>query len=262
MLKGLYTAGWGMMGRMKSMDVISNNLANVNTTGFKKDVVVFEGFPDILVGRIEEVQNATHRTRIVGENTLGMEIGEVFTSHVSGSLKRTDRSLDMAIEGEKGAFFTIGILNPEGIIEEYYTRNGSFAVDEEGFLVNLDGHTVLGEEGPIQVIGEDFLVTKEGHVMVEGEEVGRLLIRQFSDTRDLIKYGHQLLRTNPEIEQPQLENFTGSIRQGFLEGSNVNTVKEMVNMIDVLRAYESNQKVIQAVDEILQKAVNEVGTVR
>jgi flagellar basal-body rod protein FlgF len=262
MLRGLYTAGWGMLGRMKSMDVISNNLANINTTGYKQDVAVFESFPDVLVGRINDRRGNFSPTRYVGDVSLGSDIGEVFTNHMAGMLTRTDRSLDLSIEGEPGAFFTMGAENEQGEMLEYFTRNGAFALNGEGNLVDYEGRFVLGENGVINIESEIFFVQPNGTVLVEGEVVDRIRITQFENPRDLVKLGNNLMGVNPEIEEAPQINFEGTIRQGYIEASNVNTIKEMVSMIEVLRVYEANQKVVQTVDEILQKAVNEVGSIR
>jgi flagellar basal-body rod protein FlgG len=262
MLRGLYTAGLGMLGRMKSMDVISNNLANINTTGYKQDIAVFQSFPDVLVGRINDSRGNFIPARYVGDVSLGTDVGEVFTNHMAGMLNRTDRSLDLSIEGAAGAFFTMGVENDEGEMIEYYSRNGAFALNGDGALVDFDGRFLLGENGVINLENENFFVSPDGMVVVEGEEVDRIRITQFEDPRDLVKLGNNLMAMNPEIDEANQVDFGGAIRQGYIEASNVNTIKEMVNMIEVLRVYEANQKVVQAVDDIIGKAVNEVGTIR
>ena len=259
MLRGLYTAGWGMMSRNKNMDVVSNNLANVDTNGFKRDDFIFESFPEVLVGRINDGRGQINPTRIVGDASLGADVGEVFTNHEMGGFKSTQRSLDMAIEGQNGAFFTIDV---DG--EEHFTRNGAFSLNQDGFLVTMNGDLVLGEDGPIQIESDDFIVSSNGEIRVDDELIDTLLIQGFDDTRDLIKRGENLFAVNPEVEDPVLieeDDATWSIRQGFIETSNVNIIKEMVNMVEVARAYESNQKVVHSMDEIIQKAVNEVGRV-
>lgn len=118
---------------------------------------------------------------------------------------------------------------------------------------------MLGENGPVLLESGPFTVDENGYIIQDGEIIDRLLITEFTDTSVLRKYGHNLIQAD---EDAQIREFSGTVQQGFLEMSNVNTVREMVDMITVLRAYEANQKVVQAIDSTLEKAVNQIGPVR
>ena len=259
MIRALYTSGWSMRANNKQMDVVSNNLANVSTIGYKKDTVVYESFPEVMVRRINDTRSTLNPSGKVGNVQLGNDIGEVFTYYTSGQLNNTDSSLDLAIGNSDSAFFSIGVPNENGEITEYYTRNGSFALNPQGQLVTSEGYIVLGTNGAITLEGENFTVLDDGSIVQNEEIVARLAIKEFTDTTTLRKFGENLIQTT---DQTQEQEFTGVVKQGYIEQSNVNTINEMINMITVLRAYEANQKVVQALDGTLEKAVNEVGVVR
>lgn len=259
MIRALYTSGWSMRANNKQMDIIANNLANVSTNGYKKDTVVYESFPEVMVKRINDTQSKLNPSGRVGNVQLGNDIGEVFTYFTSGTLNKTDNPLDLSIGGSDSAFFTIGVPNENGEITEYYTRDGSFVLNPENQLVTSEGYIVMGMNGPITLEGENFTVLDDGAIIQNEQIVDRLDIREFTDTTTLRKYGENLIQAT---EQTQQREFTGVIKQGYIEQSNVNAVNEMINMITVMRAYESNQKVVQALDGTLEKAVNEVGAVR
>jgi len=248
-----------MMANSKKMDVIANNLANVNTNGYKKDTVVFESFPEVLTKRINDSGSRLNPSGIVGTMELSSDVGEVFTYYSQGTLAETGNKLDLAIKDSDSAFFTVLATDDEGNIGEYYTRDGAFTLNENGQLMTTTGYAVLGENGLIYLTGDDFTVESDGTIVQNGEVVDRLLIREFTDTTTLRKFGLNLVERTDETQEKE---FTGQVKQGYLEQSNVNIVKEMVDMITVLRAYEANQKALQAVDETLGLAVNEVGSVR
>ena len=187
---------------------------------------------------------------------LGADVGEVFTYYSQGQLTDTNNHLDMAIRDSDNAFFTVVAFNGEGNTEVFYTRDGSFARSSNNTLVTKEGYIVLGENGPITLGSGDFSVKSDGTVSQGDEILDRLLITEFTDTSVLRKYGNNLVRAEAGSETVE---FTGTIQQGVVEMSNVNIVREMVDMITVLRSYEANQKVLQAMDSTLDKAVNQVG---
>lgn len=248
-----------MLSLEKKMDVISNNMANSSTNGYKKDTLVMEGFPGVLTKIINENNAASGNVRDIGTMQLGSDVGQVYTYYSQGQLNRTDNKLDMAISGSDKAFFTVAVPDANGNLKAYYTRDGSFSKSSNGTLVTKDGYTVLGQNGPITLQSGDFTVGGDGSVEQNGQVIDKLLITQFDDTSVLQKYGMNLIQAGAGA---QTGNFTGMVQQGYLELSNVNTVKEMVDMITVLRSYEANQKVLQAIDGTLDKAVNQVGAVR
>lgn len=260
MIRGLYTSGWSMLINSKKMDVISNNLANVNTNAYKKDTVIFESFPEMLTKRINDTMSRLNPSGNVGDMQLGSDVGEVFTYYNQGQVVETKENLDFAIQGDDSAFFTVGIDDGNGNIIERYTRDGSFTLSPDGFLITKEGYPVMGENGPVQLQpGESFSVSPDGSVVQNGQVLDTLIIRSFTDATTLRKVGSDLVQTT---DQTQERAFQGNVMQGYLEQSNVNIVREMVDMINVMRSYEANQKILQAQDGTLEKAVNEIGAVR
>ncbi len=263
MVRGLYTSGWSMRALDRKMDVISNNMANAHTNGYKKDTVVMEGFPRELALRINDYSEAGSRNGKIGNITSGHDIGTIHTDYRQGNLIATGRSLDVSIDdgnyNNQAAFFTVSKADENGNPDEYYTRNGSFALNSDNQLVTMDGDLVMGVNGPIVLSDEKFSIDNDGNVIQDGFFVDRLKITRFEDATTLKKFGNNLLQ---RTESSEVINFEGEIRQGTLERSNVNIVSEMVEMINVMRSYEANQKIIQIQDQSLEKAVNQVGAIR
>ncbi|SDD82650.1 flagellar basal-body rod protein FlgF [Sporomusa acidovorans] len=246
MIRGIYTAASGMLAETTRADTIANNLANGSTTGYKKDVAISKDFANILIRRINDGGDAP----VIGSMGVGTLIDEVATIHTTGSVRTTGNPLDFAIEGR--GFFAI--QTQAGI---RYTRNGSFTRNSRGQLVNSDGQLVLGQNGgPIQLPEGTVTVNGSGIVTVDGTNVGQLQVVEFDNERQLVKEGASLFRA-ANNGRPA----TGTVEQGCLEQSNVNVVSEMVNLISGYRAYEVNAKTVQTHDELLDKAVNEVGKV-
>jgi flagellar basal-body rod protein FlgF len=279
MVRGIYTGASGMIAEMRRIDVISNNLANVDTPSYKKDISIMKAFPEMLIRRINDDGvrvlpiGSYDLMPVIGKMGTGVEVNEVYTRHIQGAFKQTENEFDLALEGE--GFFCVE--TEEG---ERYTRNGSFLIDRDGFLVTKDGYRILGENGPIQIKKNNFIVDEDGNIfenrefmedplrLVSMEEnewnetvlVDRLKIVNFPKLRYVKKIGESLYRETEYSERPFIvENERPKVRQGFLEASNVNPVTEMVNLIEVHRTYEANQRMIQSHDTMLAKAVNEVG---
>lgn len=261
MVRGLYIAASSAISESKRIDVISNNIANVNTSGYKKDTMISETFPEILMKRIgtsnvkDIIPSAPAGTRIgaIGKFSYGVRVDEVFTNFEQGSLTNSGNSLDLALKGN--GFFTIE--TPEG---ERYTRSGEFTLDAEGFITTKEGYRVLGQNGPIQVSGKEVIIDENGTIFSDGAEIDTLKLADFNDYTLLKKVGDALY-IDASGDGGNSKEAEGLIQQGFVEGSNVNSVKSMVEMITMLRSYEANQKVIRTHDEMLQKAANEVGRV-
>lgn len=245
MIKGIYTAASGMLAESIRTDATANNLANVNTAGFKKDAAVNKSFADMLISRINDGP-----VQPVGSVGTGAEVDEIVAIHTQGMMRHTGNPLDLAIEGQ--SYFAVE--TPTGV---RYTRNGAFSRNSLGELTTADGHAVLAENGRLVVNGSSVTVSEEGIVSVDGIEAGRLRLTEFSDEKRLIKEGSSLFQ-DAGAGQKQV---TGLVRQGTLEMSNVNAVSEMVNLINGYRAYEVNAKAVQAHDQLLDKAVNEVGKI-
>ncbi|MBP7175637.1 MAG: flagellar hook-basal body protein [Thermoclostridium sp.] len=257
MIRGLYTSGWSMLALNKKMDVLTNNLANVSTNGYKRDTVAMEGFPALLAKRLYDKTDKIAGGVPVGELSFSDDVGQVYSWFKPGNMLQTDQNLDFSIKDEGKAFFSIAVPS-DNEFTEFYTRDGSFELNAGGQLITRQGYFVLGEKGVIQLNGDQFIVQKDGTIVQNGVTVDKLLIKQFQDPSTLRKNGQNLLSpTNETVE----ENFSGQVLQSCLEQSNVEIVREMVDMISLMRNYEANQRIITAMDGTLEKAVNEVGRV-
>ena len=278
MLRGIYTAASGMVAQMHRMDALANNLANVDVTGYKRDTTIHKAFPEILIRRLNDngVYNfpfgSIETGPVAGKLGTGVEMNELFTIFEQGALKETDSVFDAALDGE--GFFSIDTQRGER-----YTRNGNFVLGSEGLLVTKDGMPVLGQNGYIQLKENNFVIDAQGRVwqnasfagdenrLVSVEEnewenlelVDTLKLVEFRRSRYLKKQGDSLWMAT--AESGAASEIEGSRRpklyQGFLETSNVNPVREMVDMIEVNRAYEANQKVIQSQDSLAGNLINQ-----
>lgn len=250
-MESLYIAASGMHSQQTNLDVIANNLANVNTMGFKKSRVEFE---DLMYRELAKAnaligQESSHHKAGVG--TAIASTSKVFTV---GDVKKTERYLDVMIQGD--GFFEI--VKPDG--EYAYTRNGSMQIDKDGMLVSAEGYPI---SPMIQVPDnmEDLIISANGTVKVKlfGEdeltEVGQLEVAKFINSSGLQPVGDNMYlpsnQSGNALYKTPGEEGAGSLVQGFLEASNVKMVEELTNMVLAQRAYEINSKVIQASDEML-----------
>ena len=255
MIRGLYTAAAGMAAQQKDIDVISNNIANVNTTAFKQDRTEFQ---DLMYQTLNYTSGATsaETNNPTGIDTgLGVRVAGIQKNFIQGSLQETGNSFDMAIQGD--GFFQI--TTPNG--ETAYTRNGSFKLDKEGSLVNGLGYKI---EPEIVVPSNltNVSVAQDGTVSaIEPgtgaiQTLGQITLVDFINPAGLSPQGDSLylassVSGDPVNGTPGL-NGIGTIRQGMLEGSNVQLVTEMVNLITAQRGYEANSKAITTTDTMLQ----------
>lgn len=248
MLRSLYLAATGMMVQRKKMDVLTNNIANAETTGYKRDRLLSRSFKDMMIERTGDPYIVNILSGVGPQNT-GIHIDEIFTDFLQGSLEQTGRLSDIAIQGD--GYFAVS--TPAG---ERYTRDGSFAVSSEGYLVTSDGYPVLGTNGFLRVGSGTFSVDGQGNVTAGGTAVGRIRVVTFADPTGLRKIGDNLY-----INYSNQAQVAGAytVKQGYLEGSNVDIAREMVDMMEVSRSYETNQRMVKMLDESLGKAVNEVG---
>ncbi|ADQ45125.1 fagellar hook-basal body protein [Caldicellulosiruptor kronotskyensis 2002] len=252
MIRGIYTSASGMILNQKLMDLTANNVANVSTTGFKRDVAQIESFRNMLVYRIYD--KVTSPDNAIGYMSLGADVSRIVSDFSQGLYIKTDEPLNLAIKGD--GFFTIEVPENQGAQQIFYTRNGAFTLNSRGELVTLNGFYVLGQNGRIVLQnGGQVRIDEQGNVYQNGRIVDRLRVVDFQDKSLLRKVGNNLYEADATVQQIP---FSGKVLQGYLEGSNVNSVQEMVNMINVLRAYEANQKAFVIQDETLQKAVNEI----
>lgn len=235
-----------MLAQRKAMDVLTNNLANVTTTGFKRDSLLTRSFSEVLIGRINDPETNSGG---IGTMTFGVHADDAVTSFEQGSLEPTGRAADLAIVGD--GFFVVE--TPDGL---RYTRNGNFQVNDQGFLCTAEGYYVRGTNGRINVGSQGFAVDLNGNITTAAGGNARLQLVTFADPGVLTKAGANLF-SGPLTAA----NATGQVRQGWLEGSNVELGSEMVTMISVQRNYEANQRMINMINDTLQKTVNEVGRI-
>lgn len=224
-----------MLAQERRLDQIANNLANVNTAGYKKEDITFW----------EMMFRTADRRARVGKGL------QVLTDQQQGSADQTNNPLDFAITGE--GFFKI--QTPAGV---RYTRNGNFTLNSQGQLSTADGHLVLGDGGPITLPNENVQVGRDGLITADGQQLNRLSVVNFADLKGLEKEGNSLFRPK-DATVAELPLELANVQQGFLEGANVNTVSQLTEMIDVQRAYQSQQKAIQTTDEIDQQSTSRVG---
>lgn len=257
MVKGLYTAHTGMINEQKRLDIISNNIANSATVGYKKESVTNQSFDKLLTLKIKDSSEA-YVNRAIGKMSLGVKIGEAYTDYKQGSLRQTGNTYDLAIEGN--GFFTISVTDVNGNESQKYTRDGSFKMTQDGYIVDSSGNRLLGESGVIQIPTDTAKVSidSDGSVYADDVLVNKLQITDFEDYDYIEKYGDNMYQT---VDGAVEKDSSYLIQQGFTEQSNVNAVSEMVDLIAITRAYEANQKAIQTVDGMIDLAVNSVGKV-
>ena len=258
MVKGLYTAYSGMINEQHRMDTLSNNMANVTTNGYKKEGTTSQSFDDVLAVKIKDSTVGYRNRTIEGYMQPGVKIGENYTDWSAGSFKITDNTYDIAIGGD--GFFAIEFTNKQGETQTMYTRDGQFTLNNAGFLVNSNGDYVLDENSKrIQLnTALDAAIDKLGNITQDNRVVAKIGLTDFADYDYLQKYGenyYTLLQGAEKIKA------NGEMYSGYLETSNVNVVTEMVDLITISRQYESNQKIIQTIDNTLDKAVNQIGKV-
>ncbi|MDR2073225.1 MAG: flagellar hook-basal body protein [Spirochaetaceae bacterium] len=278
MVKGIYTAASGMRAQQWRLDSTANNLANINTDSYKREQASFKANPEMLLRRVDDdgvFRNpfGSHdNAPIIGKMGTGVELNELFVDFSQGAFKETENDYDLALYG-KGFFV---VATPYG---ERYTRNGSFQLGKEGYLETKEGYPVLGQDGPIRIQANNFKIDKEGNVWINAEfadnpeqMIGRednewgqvvrlstLRIVGFERDRYLRKQGSSLYQAT-EFSGEAIELDAGErpeVYQGFNEAANVNPVTEMVQMIEVNRSYEANQKVIQTHDAMLGTLINQ-----
>lgn len=256
MVRGLYTAYTGMLNQQHRLDTITNNLANSATTGYKREGSVAQAFDEVLMTKLKD-GSESYVDKNIGKLNLGVKIGENYTDYGQGSFRETGNDFDLALGGD--GFFEISFTNKAGVTSTKYTRDGSFTLNKDGYLVTKDGDFVQGQSGDIVLsTTAQIRIGSQGDIYEDGVLVDTLVLIDFEDYDYIEKYGENMYQ---EVEGATPKEATATVTQGFLEASNVNVISEMVEMITITRAYESNQKVIQAIDETLDKAVNSVGAI-
>ncbi len=236
MYKGIYIILSGAVTKQSHMDIIAQNIANANTSGYKKERVAFKDY----------MLPVDNKSPLIPDGRAMSEISNVATDFSKGVLMETGNPMDLAINGD--GFFAL-----EG---DKYTRGGSFKISGDGYLTTQDDIKVLGSGGPISVKGVKIEVSSSGEVFVDGTSTDTLKLVDFSDKGALKKLNGGVFTAADRGEEVKSQ-----VAQGYLEASNVDVIKEMVQMITTLRDFETYQKMIHAFDEAAAKVTSEMGKV-
>ncbi|MFB7157056.1 MULTISPECIES: flagellar hook-basal body protein [unclassified Lysinibacillus] len=277
MFKGFYTVATGMIAQQRRTELLTNNLSNADTPGFKADQSTIRSFPDMLMSSVGKTnapanqQAGSQYMSQVGALNTGIYMQETLPNYIQGQIYSTDFTTDMALidgnlpqnaDGTSGSIF-FRLAHPEG--GEAYTRNGNFTLDGQGYLVNPQGLYVLSDGGQrIQLPNDDFRLDENGAIYVNDQQVARVGVSYATDPNMLRKQDNGLIRTENGENLPTAYGANGvsfTLRQNYLEGSNVDSSRTMTDLMTAYRAFEANQKVLQAYDRSMEKAANEIGKV-
>ena len=249
MIQGLYTAAAGMLAVESRQSAISNNIANTSTPGYKRSEPVLSGFYTVFSQELRNPFRFDNNPAPGG----GVRVGETYPDLTPGVLVESNNPLSMALQGD--GFFVVE--TPAG---ERYTRSGAFTVNNQGQLATQEGYPVLtAGGGPIDVRGGNVQVGRDGTVNVAGVPAGQLRLLAFESTRNFKREGANLFSAPPEALQTARTPTDTFVQGKSLENSNVNLPKEITSMMLGLRAYEANQKVVQAMDATLGRLIDQVG---
>lgn len=256
MLRGLYTSVSSMLTLQSRQSIITNNLANINTTGYKEETLVAKSFDEVILSNNDNYKAGQANKQMLGSMSFGVRIDDTYTNYSQGTNVSTDNNMDFAIEGN--GFFEV----EDDQNNKYYTRNGDFSVDAQGYLITSSGHYVLGKNNAtgaterINVGTGNISVTSNNKISINGEEIYNFNVVDFQDHNDLEKTGNGLYTgTNPI----NAENF--NVKQGYLESSNVDSINAVASLMETVKEFEANQKVVKSMDAILDKIANEIGRV-
>lgn len=248
MVRGLYTAATGMTVQRNKMDVLTNNVVNAETPGFKSDGLITSTFTEVMLSRINDPNISIVGSQKVGGYDFGSHVDEVVTDFTGGTLEQTDKYTDLALAGD--GFFTVETAGGQ----LRYTRSGNFTVSGDGYLVTQDGGYVMGQNGRIFVGDAKFAVSDKGEITGQTAIPDTLDIVAFADPGVLRKIGNNLYGVYGNVQPTPTAG--AAVRQGALEGSNVDVSGQMVDMISVYRKYEANQKIVGMTDKTLELTVN------
>lgn len=256
MVRGLYTAASGALVAQSQVDVIANNLANVNTSGFKRTLLQVQSAPEMGLYRRQNDPSSrlggTPRSAYIGALGMGAQVLDTPAVFQQGTIARTGNPLDLAIQGN--AFFAI--QTPQGV---RYTRDGQFAQDPTGRLVTMDGNLVLGTNGPVQLQpnGGAVQIDQNGQITQGGRLVDTVALVQFGNPAQVRPEGdNRFIASNAAL--PARVTTGSTIHQGYLERSNANVVRSMVDLINAQRWFEANTKVIRTQDQANGWAIENV----
>ena len=255
MVRGLFTAWNGLETEQKRLDVIANNMANSATVGFKAENVTNQAFKDVMTIKVKDISNGFIDQEI-GTMSRGVKIGEVYSDYSQGSLRETGNDFDIALSGK--GFFAISVTDAKGNTSTKYTRDGLFTMDRNGNVVDCNGNRLQTESGTLQVPTDAsrIAIDSSGNVFADDVYVDTIKVVDFVDYNYREKFADNMYGT---VDGAKEIKSNASVIQGYTEQSNVNVIGEMVEMINITRAYEANQKVMQTIDSSLDQVVNTVG---
>jgi flagellar basal body rod protein FlgG len=247
MNRAVYTAASGGMAALARLEAVTQNLANVSTAGYKAEHLIFRVRPldESVPGSVEPILGRT-----------AAQVAEVATvrDFSPGPVRLSGNPLDVAIHGQ--GFFAVA--TPRG---ERYTRQGSFTLDGEGYLVTQHGERVQGDQGDLRLGTGEVQIGEDGSVSVDGRPSGRLKLDDFGAEPALVAEGSSLFAPAAGATPAPLDAAAVHVQSGALEGANVDAVGGMIELVDVSRAYESYMRAIQRLDEVAQRSINDVGRV-
>lgn len=260
MIRSIYTAVSGMITEEAKQNVITNNLSNANTNGYKGDNLAVKDFKEVMIANHDKKYGDKYELNKLGSISLGSQIDETATDFTQGTISATDSATDFALEGK--GFFTVSRNNGTAS-NNYYTRDGHFHVNVQGYLVTDNGDNVVGRnintgnEENIYVGAGNLTLNAAGTMSIDGKPSYTFATADFNNYKALTKVGDNLYEGVNPIAATNL-----GVAQKALEKSNVNVTNQVVDMLTTMRNFETNQKVIQSLDETLGQAVNDVGTVK
>ncbi|MBI5587072.1 MAG: flagellar basal-body rod protein FlgF [Deltaproteobacteria bacterium] len=234
--RGIFVALSGAVLQERRLEALTDNLANVNTAGFKKQKPVFE----------DAMPNPWSARTFARSNGVSIDMSQ-------GMTEKTDRKLDVAIKGD--GFFVVNTKNGPR-----YTRDGNFAIGVDGTLLTREGYKVQGESGVIKLTSPDVTIDASGNVQEKGVTIDRLKLVSFNKPEGLTREAGLFVPSDPAVKETRVSDNT-QLEQGYIEVSNVNAVKAMTTMIEAMRSYETHAKMIQTMDDMTRKAIEEVGRV-
>lgn len=270
MIRGLYTAAAGMLAEQRREEVLSNNLNNVDTPGYKSDNSTLHAFPEMMIQRLGgDIPNPQN----VGTIATGVYVDETIPDFSQGTVSNTGKATDVALAtsrlpvnpqtGAQEGALLFNVRTPAGALR--YTRNGHFTLSPAGLLTDSNGNQVLNTTGqPIRLPSDQFQVAGDGTILVNGGPAAKIGVSYAANTNRLVKEGGSLFRLNGGAALPAAAGnptIDYQLKQGFLEGSNVSADATMTDMMDAYRSFEANQKALLILDNTLNQAVNQVGKI-
>ncbi|MCM3617941.1 flagellar hook-basal body protein [Sutcliffiella horikoshii] len=272
MLRGFHTATAGMISQQRRMEMLSNNLSNANTPGYKADQSSLRAFPELLLKKMEQTNIPTTKpisfsqNQTIGALHTGVYLQETAPNQTQGDMRQTGNQTDLAILNQnlpEGAAIFFTVENQDGTPR--YTRNGNFTVDQQGYLTTNNGLYILDQNNTrIQLQTDTFELQQDGTILENGVINTRIGIAYAPNANDLTRDNNGLYRLENGQPLPSAINNPNTVfqvLQGHIERSNVDTAQTMADMTAAFRAFEANQKIIQAYDMSMQKATNEIGRI-